>query len=58
MGLDRDTKRRLREMFHREVCCRCGAAATRLARKRFYCDRHFPYLRKSGGDQPYRHPKV
>jgi hypothetical protein len=58
MGLERETKRRLREIFRGEVCCKCGRPATRLARKQFYCDHHFPYGKKNGGDKSYRHPKV
>jgi hypothetical protein len=58
MKLDDETERRLRDMFRGAVCCRCGAPATRLARNRFYCDRHFPYRQAGGRDRQYRHPKL
>jgi len=41
MGFDPQTELRLRELFGGRRCCRCGRPAARLARDRFFCERHF-----------------
>jgi hypothetical protein len=45
MYLERETTRRMAELFARRVCCRCGRPAERLGHGRFYCDHHFPWGR-------------
>jgi hypothetical protein len=49
MCLESETVRRLAECFAGRVCRRCGHTAGRLARGRFYCDRHLPRDRAAAG---------
>jgi hypothetical protein len=58
MGLHKNTRRRLQELFRGRTCCKCDRPATRLARDQYYCDRHFPYGKKDDGTRSYRHPKL
>jgi hypothetical protein len=51
MKLEGATVRRMAECFAGRACCRCGHPAARLARRRFYCDRHFP-RGKPGAEVP------
>jgi hypothetical protein len=59
MRLEPDTVQLLRECFDRQTCCQCPRPAVRLARKRFYCDDHFPRHRShaDGDRRVYKHPR-
>jgi hypothetical protein len=53
-GLAPKTRRRMREVFGGQTCCRCGEPAARLRGEQFYCPGHFP--RRAAGE-PYQ-PRV
>jgi hypothetical protein len=52
MCLESETLRRMAECFAGRACHRCGRAAVRLARGRFYCDRHLPPARAEAARPP------
>jgi hypothetical protein len=58
MPLDRKTEAKVKALLRGQSCCKCSAPATRLARGRFYCDRHFPYGKGGDGTRSYPHPKL
>ena len=57
MSLEGQTWQKIQECFAGQKCCRCGRPAVRLVRRRFYCERHFPYRESQPGEKRvYRHP--
>jgi hypothetical protein len=59
MRLEPVTIQLLQECFEDQKCCRCARPAVRLARKRFYCDHHFPLHRTDAevARRVYKHPR-
>jgi hypothetical protein len=54
LGLDAETRERMRAVFEGHTCCRCGAPADRLSADRFFCGIHVPGKLK----EPARPPRV
>jgi hypothetical protein len=42
LGLEPETRERMREVFAGRACQRCGGPAERVAAGLFYCGRHLP----------------
>jgi hypothetical protein len=59
MALEDITQQLLHECFHGRRCTLCGRPATRLARKQFFCARHFTLARSHGIEdrRVHRHPR-
>jgi predicted amidophosphoribosyltransferase len=45
--LHEETARRVQELFHQKVCCRCRQPAQRIWKGSYYCPRCFPGSRRA-----------